>query len=92
MSQGHSAWLEQIVQIETAEFEIYAISEIAASPLVVRLELRYDLVAVRADTRREEARWFVDDGVVSERITKLARASLGKPVKRPSASPTACVS
>src|ERR1700676_3288892 len=47
-------WLEPITQIETAEFEIYSISEIAQSPHAVRLELRYDLVANRRDGRREE--------------------------------------
>ena len=52
--QSLQRWLEQPEKIETAEFEIFAIKQISASPLVVRLELRYDLVAVRKNQQREE--------------------------------------
>lgn len=48
------AWLGPVAKIETAEFEIYGIDEIASAPLTVRLEIRYDIVATRRDTRREE--------------------------------------
>ena len=48
------AWLKSTAKIDTAEFEIFAISEISTSPLTVRVELRYDLVATRSDQRREE--------------------------------------
>ena len=48
------AYLAQLSRVETAEFEIVAIQEIADSPLAVRLDIRYDLVAVRNDERREE--------------------------------------
>jgi FOG: TPR repeat len=47
-------WLGTISKIETAEFEIYGIKEISSAPLTVELEIRYDLVAVRKDTQREE--------------------------------------
>jgi tetratricopeptide (TPR) repeat protein/peroxiredoxin len=47
-------WLGPVSKVNTAEFEIYGIEEIAASPLTVRLEIRYDIVAQRNDERREE--------------------------------------
>ena len=47
-------WLGGLSTMETAEFEIYAITERGNSPLTVQLQLRYDLVAVRKDRRREE--------------------------------------
>jgi Flp pilus assembly protein TadD/peroxiredoxin len=52
--QEIQVWLGQISQVETAEFEIYDIKEIASSPLTVRLEIRYDIVTTRNDDRREE--------------------------------------
>jgi Flp pilus assembly protein TadD/peroxiredoxin len=48
------AWRSQLSGVETAEFEIYGIEEIATLPLTVRLDIRYDLVAGRKDGRREE--------------------------------------
>ncbi|MDE3188684.1 MAG: VCBS repeat-containing protein, partial [Acidobacteriota bacterium] len=48
------AWLGSVSRIETAEFEIYAIEQVAASPLTVQLQIRYDIVASRNDDRREE--------------------------------------
>ena len=51
---GLDGWLGQVARVETAEFEIYGIEEIAAAPLTVRLEIRYDIVAIRNDQRREE--------------------------------------
>ena len=48
------AWLGHVSRIETAEFEIYGIEEIARSPLTVGLQIRYDIVARRNDQRREE--------------------------------------
>jgi hypothetical protein len=47
-------WLGPVSKLETVEFEIYRISERGSSPLTVELHLRYDLVAVRKDSRREE--------------------------------------
>ncbi len=47
-------WLGKSLRIKTAEFEITAIAEIAASPLAVQLEIRYDLVAERDGNRSEE--------------------------------------
>ncbi len=52
--RAFSRWLEPVEKIETAEFEIYAIDEMSQSPLVVGVELRYDLVATRKDQRTEE--------------------------------------
>jgi len=59
-------WLKHVAHIETAEFEIFSIEEVAADPLTVRVEIRYDLVADRDDARREErvgswrTEWFRD--------------------------------
>jgi tetratricopeptide (TPR) repeat protein/peroxiredoxin len=47
-------WLGQVSGVETAEFEITGIEEIASQPLSVRLDIRYDIVANRNDERREE--------------------------------------
>jgi Flp pilus assembly protein TadD/peroxiredoxin len=52
--QEIQAWLGQISRVETAEFEIYGIEQIASAPLTVRLAIRYDIVARRNDERREE--------------------------------------
>mgnify|MGYP001603096094 CR=1 FL=1 len=48
------AWLGNLSRIETAEFEIYGIEEIADAALDLRLEIRYDIVATRKDQKREE--------------------------------------
>ena len=42
------AWLGQVSEVETAEFEITSIEEIASAPLTVRLDIRYDIVAEAA--------------------------------------------
>ena len=47
-------WLGPIAKIETAEFEIYGIQITATAPLTVQLQIRYDIVALRTDSRREE--------------------------------------
>lgn len=52
--KAFQAWLGQVSRVETAEFEIYSIEEIASTPLTVRLKIRYDIVASRIDERREE--------------------------------------
>jgi len=51
---GVTAWLGELKSIETAEFEIYGIAETAESPLTVKAEIRYDIVALHTDGRREE--------------------------------------
>ena len=58
-------WLGQVSRVETAEFEIYGIEEVAEAPLSVRLEIRYDIVATRNDQRRRGARRIVAHRVVS---------------------------
>ncbi len=52
--KGFRDSLGEMAQVETAEFEIIAIEEIADSPLTLRLDIRYDIVAARKDGRREE--------------------------------------
>jgi len=48
------AWLGQVTQVETAEFEIYGIEQKDLSPLTLRLDIRYDIVASRTNEQREE--------------------------------------
>ena len=52
--QSLQAWLGRQARVETAEFEVYSIRKIATSPLTLRLDIRYDLVTVSSDGRREE--------------------------------------
>jgi len=47
-------WLRDASHVETAEFEIYSIEEIASDPLTVRLDIRYDVVTGGSEERREE--------------------------------------
>ncbi len=48
------AWWGPISKVETAEFEIFGIDEVASSPLRLQLHIRYDIIATRKDGRREE--------------------------------------
>jgi len=48
------AWLGPVARVETAEFEITSIEEMSGTPLAVRAEIRYDLVATRNNGQREE--------------------------------------
>jgi tetratricopeptide (TPR) repeat protein len=48
------SWLAAPVQIETAEFEIFGIEQIAGSPLTLRVDIRYDIVSMRPKNRKEE--------------------------------------
>jgi Flp pilus assembly protein TadD/peroxiredoxin len=48
------AWVGRDSRVETAEFAVTGIKEIATAPVVVRLDIRYDLVATRNDRVREE--------------------------------------
>jgi tetratricopeptide (TPR) repeat protein len=47
-------WLAAPVQIETAEFEIFGIEQIADNPLTVRTDIRYDIVSTRIGALKEE--------------------------------------
>jgi len=59
-------WLGRTAKVETAEFAIYSIEQTSSSPLSVRLDIRYDIVATRNHDRREErvgvwrTEWFRD--------------------------------
>jgi Flp pilus assembly protein TadD/peroxiredoxin len=65
--QDIKTYLAAMPQVETAEFEIVGIEEIAGSSPMVRVDIRYDLVGARADTGREErighwrTEWLRDD-------------------------------
>jgi Flp pilus assembly protein TadD/peroxiredoxin len=52
--QEIEAWLGHAAGVGTAEFEIYGIEQIAGSPLTVRVEIRYDIVASHNGDRHEE--------------------------------------
>ena len=52
--QEIKTYLASLSRVETAEFQITSISEIANSSSLVRVEIRYDLVGIRNDTGREE--------------------------------------
>ncbi len=47
-------WLAKLSLVETAEFQIVAIEELSSLPLSLRLHIRFGIVAVRTDRRREE--------------------------------------
>jgi tetratricopeptide (TPR) repeat protein len=47
-------WLGTFSTVETAEFQITGIQELTAAPLKLQLDIRYDLVGLRSDARREE--------------------------------------
>jgi Flp pilus assembly protein TadD/peroxiredoxin len=65
--EGIKNYLALFARIETAEFEIVSIKEIASSPLTVEAEIRYDLAGTRTDDAREErignwsTRWTRND-------------------------------
>ena len=48
------SWLAAPLKIETAEFEIFGIDQIAGNPLTVRVDIRYDMVSTRLENRKEE--------------------------------------
>jgi tetratricopeptide (TPR) repeat protein/peroxiredoxin len=77
-------WLGPLSSVETAEFEIYGIHEITSAPLAVQLEIRYDIVSIRQDTRREErvgswkTEWTHDEsGVWKARRWEASEETLG---------------
>ncbi|HEV2135973.1 MAG TPA: tetratricopeptide repeat protein [Terracidiphilus sp.] len=47
-------WLAAPIRIDTAEFEIFAIEQVAGEPLAVRADIRYDLVSTLSGARKEE--------------------------------------
>ncbi|MBV8672147.1 MAG: VCBS repeat-containing protein [Acidobacteriaceae bacterium] len=53
-SKQVESWLRQLPRVETAEFEITGIEELATAPVTLRLDIRYDLVGTRNDEQREE--------------------------------------
>jgi tetratricopeptide (TPR) repeat protein/peroxiredoxin len=52
--QEIKSYLAPMTQVETAEFEIAGIKEIADPPKKLSIEIRYDFVGTRADIGREE--------------------------------------
>src|SRR5277367_764810 len=58
--QEIKSYLGSMSRVETAEFEITGIEEIASTPLRVRIDIRYDLVGTGTNTMREQrvGRWL----------------------------------
>jgi len=52
--QGIQSWLENFLTVQTAEFQITGIKEVTTAPLKLHLDIRYDLVGLLGDQRREE--------------------------------------
>lgn len=52
--QAFRDYIGQVKRVDTAEFEITAIDEVASGPLALRIDIRYDFVISHNDGRREE--------------------------------------
>lgn len=52
--ESFRSWLAAPLSIETAEFEIFGIEQIAGEPLTVRADIRYDMVLTRNGAHKEE--------------------------------------
>lgn len=48
------AWLKPASSIETAEFEVYGIEPVEDSSSILRADIRYDVVSLSVDDKREE--------------------------------------
>jgi Flp pilus assembly protein TadD/peroxiredoxin len=48
------SWLAAPLKIETAEFEIFGIDQIAGGPLAARVDIRFDIVLTFSGARKEE--------------------------------------
>jgi tetratricopeptide (TPR) repeat protein len=52
--QSLADWLRPASSIETAEFEIYGIEPVAGSTSALRADIRYDVVSISSQNKREE--------------------------------------
>lgn len=68
-------WLRSFTSLETAEFEITSIEQIASAPRTIRTDIRYDIVANRHDDRTEErvGSWNVEWYEVESRSWRARR-------------------
>ncbi len=57
--QEIKTYLASMSRVETAEFEITGIEEIAGSSTLVRIDIRYDLVGTGADSSARATRWTI---------------------------------
>ncbi len=79
-------WLGPVSRIETAEFEVTGITEIASVPLLARLDIRYNIVAARGDQRREERvgswrmEWSHDESKPVPNAWKIHRWEIGEEI------------
>ena len=73
-------WLGPVSRIDTAEFEMYNIEQISATPLTVHTELRYDIVASRGDDRREErvGSWRIEWSFDPARLWQARKWEIGE--------------
>jgi tetratricopeptide (TPR) repeat protein/peroxiredoxin len=49
-----TSYLDPLIHVETADFEIYECAQVSASPLTIEAAIRYDFVGSRGDQAREE--------------------------------------
>jgi tetratricopeptide (TPR) repeat protein len=86
-------WLGQVSRVETAEFEIIGIEEVASAPPRVRLDIRYDIVASRNGQRREErvgswhTEWSYDESRNALEAWKAHRWEAGEEILSVTAGP-----
>ena len=85
------SWLGRPKQIETAEFEIYGLEELASSPLTLRVLIRYDVVATRPEDRREERVGSLEYRVDSRRLGPVEGAALGRSRRNGQRAPRASI-
>ena len=84
-----AGWLEPLAAIAVAEFEIYALDVVNASPLTVQLTMRYNLAGTHHDGRREQRvgswqmlctqttapRWTIDRWQAGDEVLSLGGTS-----------------
>jgi len=66
-------YFEKFSPLETAEFEIIHVAELAGAPLTLRVDIRYDFVATlaaRPDVPSRGACWNLADTVVVRSIAR----------------------
>jgi tetratricopeptide (TPR) repeat protein len=79
------SWLAAPLQIETAEFEIFGIEQVAGNPLAVRADIRYDMVSTGSGAGKEErvgswhTEWFrADSGAWKARRWEAREESIAR--------------
>ncbi len=78
--QNIDAWLGPRSRVTTAEFEIYGIEQLDESPLTVRVDIRYDIVAELSGQTTEErvGSWRVQCSRDASQIWKAQKWEIGE--------------